>query len=326
MKAIYITQAGGPEVLQYKEYQLPQLQQHEVQIAVRAAGVNRSDILTRNNPDAYGGGTPKAQIPGLEVAGEVLAVGEQVKQFEVGDAVCALVPGGGYATHSNVDARLCLPVPEGLSYTEAAALPEVVFTVWFNVFQQAKAKEDEGLLIHGGTSGIGVMGLQIAKALGLKTFTTVGSQEKLDFIEEHQLAKGINYKETAFEEAFKEDKIDVILDMVGGDYTHKNLELLHTQGRLIHINGMKSLTPQIDLWTVMSKQLILSGSLLKPQPIEIKERIAEDVKEKVWPLLASGQVKPIIHKVFKLEEAAQAHQLMESSAHIGKIILENSDS
>ena len=326
MKAIYITQAGGPEVLQYKDYHLPQLQQHEVQIAVRAAGVNRSDILTRNNPDAYGGDTPKAQIPGLEVAGEVLAVGASVKKFKKGDAVCALVPGGGYATHINVDARLCLSIPKGLSFVEAAALPEVVFTVWFNVFQQAKAKEGEGLLIHGGTSGIGVMGLQIAKALGLKTFTTVGSQEKLDFIEEYQLAKGINYKETAFEEAFKGHKIDVILDMVGGDYTQKNLELLHKNGRLVYINGMKSLTPQINLWTVMSKQLTLSGSLLKPQPIEIKERIAEEVKEKVWPLLASGQVKPYIYKVFKLEDAGKAHQLMESSDHIGKIILENSES
>jgi len=326
MKAIYITQAGGPEVLQYKDYHLPQLQQHEVQIAVRAAGVNRSDILTRNNPDAYGGDTPKAQIPGLEVAGEVLAVGASVKKFKKGDAVCALVPGGGYATHINVDARLCLSIPKGLSFVEAAALPEVVFTVWFNVFQQAKAREGEGLLIHGGTSGIGVMGLQIAKALGLKTFTTVGSQEKLDFIEEYQLAKGINYKETAFEEAFKGHKIDVILDMVGGDYTQKNLELLHKNGRLVYINGMKSLTPQINLWTVMSKQLTLSGSLLKPQPIEIKERIAEEVKEKVWPLLASGQVKPYIYKVFKLEDAGKAHQLMESSDHIGKIILENSES
>ena len=326
MKVIYITQAGGPEVLKLQELELPDLEAHQVCIAVKASGVNRSDILTRNNPDAYGGDTPKAQIPGLEVAGEVLAVGASVKKFKKGDAVCALVPGGGYATHSNVDARLCLSIPKGLSFVEAAALPEVVFTVWFNVFQQAKAKEGEGLLIHGGTSGIGVMGLQIAKALGLKTFTTVGSQEKLDFIEEHQLAKGINYKETAFEEAFKNDKIDVILDMVGGDYTQKNLELLNTKGRLIHINGMKSLTPQINLWTMMSKQLILSGSLLKPQPIIVKERIAEEVKEKVWPLLASGQVKPIVHKVFKLEEAAKAHQLMESSAHIGKIILENSAS
>ncbi len=323
MKAIYITQAGGPEVLQLQDLEFPVLETNEVRIAVKASGVNRSDILTRKNPDAYGGDTPKAQIPGLEVSGTITAVGASVENFKIGDAVCALVAGGGYATHIHVDARLCLSIPKGLSFIEAAALPEVVFTVWFNVFQQAKAVKGEGLLIHGGTSGIGVMGLQIAKALGLQTYTTVGTQEKVQFIEKHALAKVISYKETDFEQAFSEEKIDVILDMVGGDYTQKNLNILQKNGRLVYINGMKSLTPSINLWTVMSKQLIITGSLLKPQSISVKKQIAEEVAQTVWPLLASGEIKPEVYRVYPLEEAAQAHQLMEDSDHIGKIILES---
>ncbi|PHQ28771.1 NAD(P)H-quinone oxidoreductase [Leeuwenhoekiella nanhaiensis] len=322
MKAVIITEAGGPEVLHLKETETPQLKAGQVRIAINAAGLNRSDILTRKNPDAYGGQTKKATIPGLEVAGVILETASDVSGFRKGDAVCALVAGGGYATEICVDARLCLPVPDGFSFVEAAALPEVLFTVWFNVFIQAEAKRGEGLLIHGGTSGIGIMGLQMAKALGLNTFTTVGSDEKLRFIKEHQLARVINYKKEDFQEVYKEEKIHVILDMVGGDYTLKNMSLLAQKGRLVHINGMNGLKPQIDLWMLMSKQLILTGSLLKPQPVAVKEKIAKDLKSHIWPLLESGAIRVFIDKTFPLAEAAKAHELMESSTHIGKLVLE----
>ena len=321
MKAIVITKAGGPEVLKIQEIEQDQLKDDEIRIAIKAAGVNRSDILTRENPNAYGSDTPQAQIPGLEVAGVIIETGSSVSEFKKGDKVCALVAGGGYATEIVINQALCLPLPEGLTYEEAASLPEVLFTVWFNVFQQGSAQKGEGLLIHGGTSGIGIMGLQLAKAMGMQTFTTVGSQEKVNFIEENEFAKVINYKETDFEVAFKNDKINVILDMVGGEYTQKNLNLLAEKGRLQYINGMKSLTPEINLWTIMSKQLILSGSLLKPQTIAVKAQIAKELKQKVWPLLNKKMIKPFIYKTFKLENAGEAHKLMESSAHMGKIIL-----
>ena len=321
MKALVITKAGGPEVLQIQEFEAQELKAGQVRIAVKAAGVNRSDILTRENPDAYGGQAEKATIPGLEVAGEILEVASDVSAFRVGDPVCALVAGGGYATEICVDARLCLPVPKGFSFVEAAALPEVLFTVWFNVFMQAKARAGEGLLIHGGTSGIGIMGLQMAKALGLNTFTTVGSDEKLRFINEHRLARVINYRKEDFQEVYKEEKIHVILDMVGGDYTLKNMSLLAQKGRLVHINGMNGLKPQIDLWMLMSKQLTLTGSLLKPQDVAVKHQIAQDLQAQVWPLLENGRVRVFVDQTFDLADAAAAHRLMESSAHIGKIVL-----
>ena len=325
MKAVVITKAGGPEVLQIQELADPHLEPNEVRIFIKAAGINRSDILTRENPDAYGANSPAAKIPGLEVSGEIIEVGSQVLDFKKGDTVCALVAGGGYSTQICVDARLCLPVPKGLSVVEAAALPEVLFTVWFNVWMLAKIKSGDGLLIHGGTSGIGIMGLQMAKALGIKTYTTAGTAEKVNFIKQHKLAKVINYKETDFEAFFKDDKIDVILDMVGGDYTQKNLNLLAPKGRLVNINGMKSLEPQINLWTIMSKQLSFTGSLLKPQSVDVKAAIASDLKTNIWPLIASGTIKPVISKTFKFEEVGQAHQLMERSTHIGKILVAIND-
>mgnify|MGYP001156806683 CR=1 FL=1 len=322
MKAIHITKAGGPEVLELKEADSEPLKPGQVRIAIKAAGVNRSDLLTRKNPDAYGADAAKAVIPGLEVSGEIIEVASDVTQFQLNDKVCALVAGGGYATEIAVDARLCLPIPNELTFIEAASLPEVLFTVWFNVFMQADAKRGEGLLIHGGTSGIGIMGLQMAKALGLMTYTTVGSEEKVHFIKEHNLAQVINYKKKDFEEVFKEEKIDVILDMIGGDYTLKNMNLLATKGRLVHINGMNGLKPQIDLWMLMSKQLTLIGSLLKPQSVEVKHQIAKDLQQHIWPLLESGSIRVFIDKTFALADAAEAHRLMESSEHIGKIVLE----
>lgn len=322
MKAIFITQAGGPEVLQLQETEKPSPKENEVLLKIKAAGVNRSDILTRENPDAYGDDLPSAKIPGLEVSGVIEAIGSQVSNFKIDDKVCALVAGGGYAEYICVDERLCLPIPEGLSFVEAASLPEVIFTVWFNLFQQANLKSGEKLLIHGGTSGVGVMGLQIAKALGIKTFATAGSSKKIEFLKNIGVSKAINYKDEDFYEVLKDEKLDVILDMVGGDYTNKNLKLLQPKGRLVNINAMKSAEVTIDLWQVISKNISLTGSLLKPQPIDVKAKIAQEIKVEVWPLFTSEEIKPVIYKKFPLSKANEAHELMESSNHIGKIILE----
>ena len=322
MKAIFITQAGGPEVLQLQETEKPSPKENEVLLKIKAAGVNRSDILTRENPDAYGDDLPSAKIPGLEVSGVIEATGSQVSNFKIDDKVCALVAGGGYAEYICVDARLCLPIPEDLSFIEAASLPEVIFTVWFNLFQQANLKSGEKLLIHGGTSGVGVMGLQIAKALEIETFATAGSSEKIEFLKNIGVSKAINYKDEDFQEVLKDEKLDVIFDMVGGDYTNKNLKLLQPKGRLVNINAMKSAEVTIDLWQVISKNISLTGSLLKPQPIDVKAKIAKEIKAEVWPLFTSEEIKPVVYKKFPLSKANEAHKLMESSNHIGKIILE----
>ena len=321
MKAIHITKSGGPEVLQLQETLKPIPGKNQVLIKVKAAGVNRSDVMTRQNTEIYGKSPTETLIPGLEVSGEITEIGEYVKDKKVGDKVCALIASGGYAEYAVVNNSHCLPVPEGISLIDSAAIPETVFTVWFNIFHLGKLQPDEKLLIHGGTSGIGTMGLQIAKAWGCKIYTTAGSEEKVNFLNKMNLGKVINYKKEAFEEVFKEEKIDVILDMVGGDYTQKNLEILNKKGRLIYINGMKSTDVNINLRTIMSKNLILTGSFLKPQSAEVKTLIAEEVRRNIWPLFQSKKIQPVIYKTFPLEDAAEAHRLMESSEHIGKILL-----
>ncbi len=321
MKAIHITKSGGPEVLQLQETPKPKPGKNQVLIKVKAAGVNRSDVITRQNTDTYGKGSKETLIPGLEVSGEITETGENVKDKKIGDKVCALIASGGYAEYVVVDSSHCLPVPEGISLTDAAAIPETVFTVWFNVFHLGKLQPGEKLLIHGGTSGIGTMGLQMAKAWGCKIYTTAGSDKKIDFLNKMNLGTAINYQKEAYEEVFKEEKIDVILDMVGGDYTQKNLEILNEKGRLIYINGMKSADVNINLRTIMSKNLILTGSFLKPQSAEVKTRIAKDVEKNIWPLFQSKQIHPVIYKTFPLPEAEAAHRLMESGDHIGKILL-----
>lgn len=257
MKAIQIKKGGGPEVLELVDIAGKSPAEDEVVISVKAAGINRSDIMTRQNPDTYGGGGKI--IPGLEVAGIIKEVRSKVTGSKVGDTVCALLTSGGYAEEVVVNEKLTLPVPKDFSFTEAASLPEVVFTVWFNVFQQAKLKKGEKLLIHGGTSGIGIMGLQMAKALGMPTYSTAGNDEKVKFLTDMGVDHAINYKKKDFAEVFKDEKIDVILDMVGGDYTQKNLDILAENGRLCYINGMNGLKPEINLWTIMSKNLALAG-------------------------------------------------------------------
>lgn len=229
--------------------------------------------------------------------------------------------GGGYAEYICVSEKLCLPIPIGLNMIEAASLPEAIFTVWFNLFQQAKLTKGEKLLIHGGTSGVGVMGLQIANSLGIITYATAGSSEKIEFLQNLKVHHAVNYKEEDFYTVLANEKIDVILDMVGGEYTDKNLKLLNKKGRLVHINAMQTREVTINLWDVISKNLILTGSLLKPQNNIVKAALAEEIQQKVWPLLASRKVVPVVYQTFSLEHAADAHRLMESSKHIGKIIL-----
>ncbi len=321
MKAVHITKSGGPEVLQIQETPRPVPGKNQVLIKVKAAGVNRSDVITRQNTDTYGKGSKASMIPGLEVSGVIQETGADVTDKKVNDQVCALIADGGYAEYVAVDSEHCLPIPGGISLIDAAGIPETVFTVWFNVFRLGKLKAGEKLLIHGGTSGIGTMGLQMAKALGAEVYTTAGSDEKIAFLNMMKLGVAINYKKQAFEEVFKNKKIDVILDMVGGDYTQKNLEILKEKGRLVYINGMKGMDVNINLRTIMSKNLILTGSFLKPQPADVKTMIAAEVKEHIWPLFSEEKIHPVIYKTFPLEEVQQAHRLMESSDHIGKILL-----
>lgn len=321
MKAIYITKSGGPEVLQLKETPKPSLENNQVLIKVKAAGINRSDINTRENTATYGKNSLATLIPGLEVSGEIVEIGTEVKDKKMGDKVCALITSGGYAEFVAVDGSHCLPVPEGVSLEDAGGIVETVFTVWFNVFQLGNLQKGEKLLIHGGTSGIGTMGLQMAKAWGCEIFTTAGTDEKVDFLNKMIEVQSLNYKKETFEEIWKEEKLDVILDMVGGDYTQKNLQILNKKGRLININGMKDMDVNINLRTIMSKNLTMTGSFLKPQTAKVKTEIAAEVEKNIWPMFASGSVKPIIYKKFPLAKAADAHQLMESSDHIGKILL-----
>jgi NADPH2:quinone reductase len=318
MKAIHITKAGGPEVLELREVPKPKPIKNQVLIKVKAAGVNRSDVITRSRTNPEGN---SLQIPGLEVSGEIVEIGPEVKNKKVGDLVCALIASGGYAEFVVADSSHCLPIPDGIDLIDAAGIPETVFTVWFNVFHLAKLQRGEKLLIHGGTSGIGTTGLQMAKAWGCEIYTTAGSAEKVDFLNKMKLGKVIHYKKEAFEEVLKSEKIDVILDMVGGDYTQKNLEILNRGGRLVYINGMKSMNATIDLSIIMSKNLILTGSFLKPQTDIVKTEIAEEVEKNIWPLFHSKHIHPVIYKTFPMSKAADAHRLMEDGTHIGKILL-----
>lgn len=321
MKAIHITKSGGPEVLELQQTPKPTLGKNQVLLKVKAAGVNRSDVITRKDTETYGKGSSQTLIPGLEVSGVIEEIGTEVKDKKAGDRVCALIPDGGYAEYVAVDSSHCLPIPDGVSLEDAAGIPETVFTVWYNVFMMGKLQPGEKLLIHGGTSGIGTMGLQMAKAWGCETYSTAGTTEKTDFLKKMGVDHVINYKDKAFEEVWKDEKIDVILDMVGGDYTLKNLSILNKKGRLIFINGMKNVDTTINILMIMAKSLTITGSFLKPQTAEVKTQIAQEVEKNIWPMFDSKKIYPVIYKKIPLAEAADAHRLMESSDHIGKILL-----
>jgi NADPH2:quinone reductase len=325
MKAITITQPGGPEVLQLTEKPVPAYAAHEVLVKVMAAGVNRPDVAQRKGNYPPPAGAPQ-DAPGLEIAGVIAEVGTNVTRWKVGDKVCALVIGGGYAEYCNVPEGQCLPVPENLSFTEAASLPETFFTVWSNVFDRANLQPGESLLVHGGSSGIGVAAIQMATALGSAVYVTAGSPEKCKFCEDLGAVKAINYNKENFSEAINKltnDKgVDVILDMIGGDYTPLNIKSLASEGRLVLINSMKGKTAEVDLVEVMRKRINITGSMLRARDVEFKSAIAQNLEKHIWPLLASGKIKPVIYKTFPAAEASKAHQLMESSEHMGKIVIQ----
>lgn len=326
MQAIEITQPGAPEVLALVERPMPTLASGEVLIRVEAAGVNRPDVMQRmgHYPPPPGA----SDIPGLEVAGTVEQVAPDVigpDAWKVGDRVCALVTGGGYAEYCAVPAGQCLPIPSGLSATEAAALPETVFTVWTNVFERGRLTAGESLLVHGGTSGIGTTAIQLARARGARVFATAGSPEKCDACLRLGAEKAFNYRDTDFVAGVKDATsgrgVDVVLDMVGGDYLPRNLEALAMEGRLVQIALMRGGTVSLNLWPVLLRRLTITGSTLRARSVAEKSALARAVREHVWPLLASGAVRSIVHATFPLAHAADAHRVMESSAHIGKLVL-----
>ena len=323
MHYINISEYGGPEVMEIKEGRIPDPGKGEVLIKVHAAGVNRPDVMQRQGrypppPDA-------SPIPGLEVSGEIMATGNDVSTWLVTDRVCALTNGGGYAEYVAVPAGQCLPVPAGLTLEAAAALPETFFTVWSNVFDRTKLKPGESFLVHGGSSGIGITAIQMAKSLGSKVFTTAGSKEKCAACRRVGADVAVNYHEQDYVEVIKASTgglgVDVILDIVGGDYVDRNLELAARDGRIVSLSFIKGSRVEIDMMPVLLKRLIVTGSTLRPRSAGAKANIAENLRARIWPLIESGEIKPLIAARFPLEDAAEAHKLMESSKHIGKIIL-----
>jgi NADPH2:quinone reductase len=318
MKAIWITRKGGPEVLELRDTTQPTPGPGEVLIKIKAAGLNRSDVYSRTSR-SYGKDGP--EIPGLEVSGTITACGPNTARWQPGNEVCALVTGGGYAEYLAVPGGQCLPIPAGWTLEEAATLPETVFTVWANAFRTGALKTGEHFLVHGGSGGIGTTAIQLAKALSIPVYTTAGTDEKCRWCESLGATKAINYKTEDFEAVLKDIGIDVILDMTGGDFTPKNLRLLREDGRLVYINSMRGREATIDITSIMYKRLVITGSMLKPRDTAFKAELAADVEKNVWPLIAHGAIKPLIHASFPLAEAAKAQQLMETSSHLGKIVL-----
>ena len=324
MRAIEITAPGGPEVLRVSQRAVPVLAFNEVLIEVAAAGVNRPDVLQRK------GGYPPppgaSDIPGLEVAGTIVAAGAGVNEWRPGDRVCALVTGGGYAEYVAAPVPQCLPIPRGLTLIEAAGLPETFFTVWVNVFERAGLKGSETLLVQGGSSGIGVTTIQMARAFGHRVFVTAGSADKCAACEKLGASRAINYRTEDFVAVVKEltggKGVDVILDMVGGDYVPRELACLADDGRLSLIAFLGGTKATIDMTDILRRRLTITGSTLRARSVEVKGAIAQALKQKVWPLIEAGKIRPVIYRTFRLEEASAAHALMESSAHVGKIILE----
>ena len=323
MKYINISEYGRPEVLSVQEGETPSVSTGQVLIKVAAAGLNRADIVQRLGK--YPPPPGASEILGLEVSGEIVSIANDVENVCVGDQVCALLPGGGYAEYAIADAKACLPVPKNLSLIEAATIPETFFTVWSNVFDRAKLKSGQSILIHGGGSGIGTTAIQLAKAFGAKVFTTVGSKQKCDFCRQLGAELAINYNDEDFVSIIKQATngkgVNVVLDMVAGDYIDKNIQLTAADGFIVLIAGLGGFKAEVDFLPVMLKRLNITGSTLRARPVEFKAKIAADLHEKVWPLLESKQVSPVIYKTLPLSEAAEAHRIMESSQHIGKIVL-----
>jgi putative PIG3 family NAD(P)H quinone oxidoreductase len=324
MTAIEIASPGGPEALRAASRPMPHPGTGEVLIKVAAAGVNRPDIMQRKGQ--YPPPPGASDIPGLEVAGEIVAIGLGVHHLRIGDKVCALVTGGGYATYCVAPEPQCLPVPKDFGMIEAAAMPETFFTVWHNVFERGRLTAGESILIHGGASGIGTVAIQLAKAFNAGAiFATAGSRDKCHACEKLGATRGIDYKHEDFVQVIREATsnrgVDVILDMIGGDYIQKNLSILAVEGRHVSIATQRGVVAEVNFGPVMGKRLTLTGSGLRPRSVAEKGAIAASLKQKVWPLLDAGKVKPVIYKTFPLAEASEAHRLLESSSHIGKIVL-----
>lgn len=320
MNAVEITQPGGPEVLRLRTRPVPTPRVGEVVIKVAYAGVNRPDALQRAG--LYAPPPTASDLPGLEAAGEIAAVGEGVSGWSVGDQVCALLPGGGYAEYVATPAAHCLPVPKGMGLREAACLPETFYTVWSNVFQRGALKGGERFLVHGGSSGIGTTAIQLAHAFGARVFTTAGSDEKCAKCLELGAERAINYRDEDFVEVIRaEGGADLILDMVGGDYLPRNVRSLADDGRLVQIAFLNGPKVELNFAQVMMRRLTITGSTLRPQSDLAKARIAEGLLEHVWPLLEAGRVAPVMDSEYELANAALAHAHMESSTHIGKIVL-----
>jgi len=323
MRVVEIAAPGGPEVLRPAERPVPRPAAGEILIRVHAAGVNRPDALQRAG--AYAPPPGASDLPGLEAAGEVAAVGPGVARWRPGDRVCALLPGGGYAEYVTAPADHALAVPGELTMLEAAALPETFFTVWTNVFERGRLEAGETFLVHGGSSGIGTTAIQLASVRGARVFATAGSREKCDACEALGAERAIDYRSEDFVEVVRAATggagVDLILDMVGGDYLARDLRALATDGRLVMIAFLGGPRAELNFAQVMTRRLTLTGSTLRPQSVEAKARIARALEAEVWPLLASGRIAPVMDRTFPLEEAAAAHSRMESSAHIGKITL-----
>ncbi|MDG3042543.1 NAD(P)H-quinone oxidoreductase [Roseicyclus marinus] len=320
MHAIEITAPGGPEVLKPCTRPVPVPGSGQILIAVDHAGVNRPDALQRAGNYAPPPGA--SDLPGLEAAGVIAAVGPDVTRWKVGDAVCALLPGGGYAQYALTHQDHALPIPDGLSMAEAAALCETFFTVWTNVFLRGRLKAGERFLVHGGSSGIGTTAIQLAHAMGARVFTTAGSADKCAACEALGAERAINYREADFVEAMlAEGGANLILDMVGGSYLPRNVKALADDGRLVQIAFLEGPKVELNFAQVMMRRLTITGSTLRPQSDAAKADIAADLAAHVWPLLSSGRIKPVMDRVFALDDAAGAHARMESSAHIGKIVL-----
>ena len=324
MRAIEISQPGSPEVLRETRRSVPTITSNEVLIKVVHAGVNRPDVMQRAG--LYPPPPGASDIPGLEVAGEIIALGDRCQQWKVGDKVCALVTGGGYAEYVAAHEDLCLPIPKEFSLVEASALPETFFTVWSNIFDRGRLVSGENLLVHGGSSGIGTSAIQLASALGFEVFTTAGSDEKCEICEKLGAKKAINYKTQDFVEEIKkytENRgVNVILDMVAGDYLQRNIQCLADDGRIVIIAFQGGIKTNLTMTDILRRRLTITGSTLRPRSNAFKAGIRNALLQNVWPLMERGLIRPLIHAQFALNQADQSHALMESSQHVGKIVLD----
>ena len=323
MKVVEIKKYGGPEVLEIGSREIPVLKENEVLIKVKAAGINRPDILQREGN--YPPPKDSSDILGLEIAGEVVKVSKKVKNIKISDKVCALVSGGGYAEYCSAPFTQCLPIPKGLTFEEACILPETFFTIWFNLFIKNKVKKKQKILIHGGSGGIGTTAIQITKNFGLEVFTTTRSQNKSIKCKKLGAHYSINTKKTDFEEFIKKktngDGVDIILDIVGGNYVQKNINILKRNGLLINLGWLTGSVVKINLLMVMLKRLTITGSTLRVGSLKEKERIAKELKKNIWPLIEQKKIKPLLCKTFYINKVKDAHIYIDKEIHFGKIVL-----